>query len=374
VFGTVASDPTVSRTIADLAAAGPQALTAIRAAHAHARQRVWDHAGTPTAEHDLVVIDLDATLITAHSDKQDATSTRKKGFGHHPILAHIDHGTDGTGEQVAALLRPGNAGSNTATDHITTLDLALDQIPTRNREPDRAGRVPVLVRTDSGGASLAFTHHITDAGMDFSIGASLHNFDIHTALDALPRQAWRRAINGDGWPRDGAWVAEATRLVDLSTWPAGTRLILRKERPHPGAQLRITDSDGLRVTGLLTTTRGGRITELELRHRRRARQEDRIRNAKDTGLRNLPYHDRGHNQVWMLICGLAGDLIAWTQRLALSGAHRVAEPKRLRLQIFGVAARLVRTARRSRLAIAAVWPWAEVIVTAHQKLAVFAAT
>jgi len=300
-------------------------------------------------------------------EKQDATGTWKKGFGHHPMLAHADHGQDGTGEHLAALLRPGNAGSNTAADHVTTLDLALEQIPAALREPDRRGRVPVLVRTDSGGASHAFTDHITGHGMEFSIGANLENFDTVGALAALPPQAWRRAVQSDGLPRKGAWVAEATRLVDLSTWPPGTRLILRKEHPHPGAQLRITDTDGNRVTGFLTTTRGGRITELESRHRRRARQEDRIRNAKDTGLRNLPFHDTAKNRVWMLVCALAGDLIAWTQRLALTGPHRTAEPKRLRLQVFAVAARLVRTARRRWLRISRDWPWAQEITDAHQR-------
>ena len=259
------------------------------------------------------------------------------------MLAHVDHGPDGTGEQVAALLRPGNAGSNTAADHITTLDLALAQIPVHLRDPDTGGRVAVLVRTDSGGASLDFTHHIHRLGMEFSVGASLHNFDVHPALAALTDTGWQPAIEPGGRLREGAWVAEATDLVDLTTWPPGTRLILRKERPHPGAQLRITDTDGNRVTGFLTTTRQGEITALELRHRQRARQEDRIRNAKDTGLRNLPFHDTAKNRIWMLLCALAGDLIAWTQRLALTDKHRIAEPKRLRLRIFSVAAILVRT-------------------------------
>ncbi|MBP2320512.1 hypothetical protein JOF56_000897 [Kibdelosporangium banguiense] len=155
-------------------------------------------------------------------------------------------------------------------------------------------------------------------------------------------------------------MAEATGLVDLSAWPEGTRLILRKERPHPGAQLRFTDIDGNRVTGFLTNTAPGgpyrQLADLELRHRRHARVEDRIRNAKDTGLRNLPFHDTAHNQVWLDICALASDLIAWTQRLALTGQHRIAEPKHLRLRIFSVAARLTRTGRRLTLKIPTDWP------------------
>lgn len=165
-----------------------------------------------------------------------------------------------------------------------------------------------------------------------------------------------------------------TDLVDLSAWPAGTRLLLRKERPHPGAQLRFTDTDGLRVTGSLTNTPGEQLAELELRHRRHARVEDRIRAAKDTGLRNLPFHDTTQNAVWLQIAALAADLIAWTQRLALTGWARIAEPKRLRLRVFSVAGLLVRTARRHFLKIPTTWPWADIVLTAHHRLTTLATT
>jgi hypothetical protein len=173
-------------------------------------------------------------------------------------------------------------------------------------------------------------------------------------------------------PRDGAWVAEATDLVDMSSWPPGTRLILRKERPHPGAQLRITDADGLRVTGFLTnTTPGGpghQLADLELRHRRHARVEDRIRAAKDTGMRNLPFHDTDQNRIWVAVAALAADLLAWTARLALPPTTASHEPKRLRLRILAVAGRLVRTARRRILHIDPNWPWADLVTTAHARL------
>ena len=97
------------------------------------------------------------------------------------------------------------------------------------------------------------------------------------------------------------------------------RLIVRKERPHPGAQLRITDVDGHRITAFVTNTTRGQLADLELRHRRRARAEDRIRCAKDTGLTNLPLHDFAQNQIWCAIVALAGDLTAWMQTLALTG-------------------------------------------------------
>jgi len=232
----------------------------------------------------------------------------------------------------------------------------------------------VLVRTDAAGATHTFTEHIDSVGMAFSVGASLGHFDIHTILAQIPNHAWTPAYNADAQPRDGAWVVEVTALTDLTSWPAGTRLVLRKERPHPGAQLRITDVDGNRITGFLTNTPGGQLADLELRHRRHARVEDRIRCGKDTGLRNLPFHDFTQNQVWLEICALAADLIAWTQRLALTGTHRIAEPKRLRLRIFGVAGRLVRSGRRRVLKIANDWPWADQITRAHRRLAALAGT
>jgi hypothetical protein len=234
--------------------------------------------------------------------------------------------------------------------------------------------VKVLVRTDAAGATHAFTTRIAELGMEFSVGAYLHHFDIHTILARIPKKAWTPAYNADGKPRDGAWVVEVSGLADLSAWPEGTRLVLRKERPHPGAQLRITDVDGLRVTGFLTNTAGGQLPDLELRHRRHARVEDRIRAGKDTGLRNLPFHDAAQNRVWLEICALAVDLIAWTQRLALTGWARAAEPKRLRLRLFGVAGRLVRTGRRLTLKIPDSWPWAEQVTAAHTRLARWAAT
>jgi hypothetical protein len=352
VFGLVASDPTVSRLVATLAADVDAALGAIGSARAVARERVWGWAGAPVQDA-KVVIDLDATLVIAHSEKESATRTWQKTFGFHPLLAYADHGSAGTGEPLAGLLRPGNAGSNTAADHLEVFDAALAQLPVH-------GRRAVLVRTDAAGATHTFTHHLAAAGIEFSVGAYLHHFDIHTMLAQLPEQAWTpayqvRAPRADEHgpvvePRDGAQVAEATGLVDLSAWPAGTRLILRRERPHPGAQLRITDVDGHRIVGILTNTPGGQLPDLELRHRHHARVEDRIRNAKDTGMRNLPFHDLAQNRIWLAITALT-TLLVWTQSLALTGAAASYEPKHLRLRILAVAGRLIPTGRRPLLKI-----------------------
>jgi len=363
LFGPVASDPTVSRLVAALAADAPAALGALRAARAAARERVWGFA-SPVAEHEPVIIDLDATIVLAHSEKEGATPTWKRTFGFHPLLAFLDHGTGGTGEPVAGMLRTGRATANDAADQIAVLTDALTQLPP-------AQRSRVLVRGDSGAGVHAFIGHIHDLGLQYSVGIYAHQ-PVIDALGVLPRQAWRAARGTDGAPRDGAQVAELTRWLrparDL--WPAGMRVIARRERPHPGAQLRLTDADGWRITLFATNARGGRIADLEVTHRMRARAEDRIRCLKDTGLRNLPLHDFAANQIWLELVSLAADLLAWTQHLALAGTPaRTWEPKRLRLRLLNVAGRMVRTGRRHRLRLPGGWPWNDPLLAGHHRLA-----
>ena len=175
---------------------------------------------------------------------------------------------------MAALLRPGNAGSNTASDHITTTGLALAQLPGHLRR----GR-QTLIRTDSAGGTHAFPDWLSRRGrwLSYSVGMTITD-TIHQAVHLkIPKKAWTPAYDAGGTERASAWVAEITDMPDLSTWPTGMRLIVRKERPHPGAQLRFTDLDGLRLTCFATNTKGGQLADLELRHRRRARCVDRIR-------------------------------------------------------------------------------------------------
>jgi Transposase DDE domain group 1 len=312
----------VSRLIAALATDVPRALRAIRAARAAARQRAWALAGTraPGADGGLVTVDLDATIVTAHSGKEQAAPTWKKSFGFHPMTAWAGHGQEGSGEPLAIVLRPGNAGSNTAADHIEATRLALAQLPGRLRPR-------VLVRAGSGGGTHEFLHWLTRPGrrLHYSVGLTITG-DIQDAILHIPARAWTPAYDGDGEVRDGAWVAEITGMLDLPGWPGGMRVIVRKERPHPGAQLRFTDIGGHRFTCFATGTRRGQLADLELRHRRRARCEDRIRAAKDTGLRNLPLHGYAQNQLWCEIVALACDLLAWTQMLAFPGPARRWEP------------------------------------------------
>jgi hypothetical protein len=371
VYGPVASDPTVSRTVDALAADAPAALTAINSARAGARAAVWALAGehAPDSAVDAaapLVIDIDATLVTSHSEKESAAPTFKRGFGHHPLCSFVDHGPEGSGEPLSVLLRAGNAGSNTAADHITVARFALAQLP-GHRPGTRPGR-KILIRTDGAGANHAFLTWLHGQRLSYSIGFGL---PANTAdlLAQIPADVWTPAYDADNNMRDGAWVAELTGLLDLTGWPPGMRVIARKERPHPGAQLRITDTDGLRVTAFATNSTRGQLPDLELRHRRRARAEDRIRAAKDTGLTNLPLHDFHQNQIWCALVALACALTAWMQMLAMAGtAARRWEPKRLRTRLFTVPATLAHTGRRRLLHLAEHHPWAPAVHDAVLRL------
>lgn len=371
LFGLVASDPTVSRLVDTLARDVDPVLAAVNTARARIRTTAWALAGAHAPDHDAtidnpVIIDLDATLLDAHSDKQHAAPTFKRGFGFHPLCAFVDHGETGTGEPLVMLLRPGNAGSNTAADHITVTRDALRQLPF-TAKGGRVGR-KVLIRTDAAGGTHEFMNWLHDRKLAYSLGFTLPA-DAVERLARIPATAWTSAYDADRTPRDGAWVAEATGVLDLSGWPPGIRVIVRKERPHPGAQLRFTDADGLRLTAFATNTGRGQIPDLELRHRRRARAEDRIRAAKATGLSNLPLHGFAHNRIWVAIVTLALEMTAWMQMLGLAGhPARRWEPKRLRLRLFSIAGRIAHHARQVHLRLAGHAPHAALVLTGHHRL------
>lgn len=370
VFGHVASDPTVSRMVTMLATDAPRVVSALRSARYQARCRAWRAAGDHAPDHaitatDPLEIDLDATIVIAHSDKEKATATWKKTFGHHPLGAWADHGQSGTGEPLAIELREGKAGSNTATDHKTVLNAALKQLPFG--PGFRVGH-KVLVRTDSGGGTHEFLDYLTRRRLQYSVGFTLAETTA-TAVDSIPDTAWTPAYDSDEDVRDGAWVAELTGLIDLTGWPPGMRVIVRREKPHPGAQLRFTDRDGLRLTAFATNTTTGQLPVLELRHRRRARCEDRIKSMKDTGLRGLPLHGFDQNRIWIEIACLATELITWMQMLALADTPaRRRAPKTLRLRLFSVAARVAHHARRVHLRFPRHWPWTGLLLTATTRL------
>jgi hypothetical protein len=358
LFGRVASTPTAWRVL-ERVATDPDGLARLRAARAHARARAWAAGAHPDVE--LLVVDADATLVLAHSDlKEGAAGTYKHSFGFHPLLAYLDRGK-APGEPLAGLLRPGNAPAGGADDLIALVDLALAQLPTS------ASDQPVLVRSDSAGASTRLAWHLHDQDVGFSLGMPI-DAHLREALLAQPEPAWTPAVDADGQPRDGAEVCELTGWIDLHTWPDGTRVICRREDAHPGAQLRFTDHNGHRFQVFLTDQPDPDLAGLELRHRQRARVEDRIRAAKATGLANLPFDRWRRNTVWLELVLAAQDLTCWTQALLLDGALAVAEPKTLRYRLWHIAARVVRHARRRILRLQRSWPWAAELAQAFARL------
>jgi hypothetical protein len=353
LFGPVASDATAFRVI-DAIARDPALRDGLRAARADARERAWNAGAAPGR----IVIDIDATLITAHSDKDGAAGTFKRGFGFHPLLAYLDESR----EALAGVLRPGNAGANTAADHLEVVALALEQLP-RAVVAD----AEIVVRTDSAAATHELTDELRAARLHFLMGFDLTEA-LRRAILELPETAWRPALRQDGETREGAWVAEITDALDLSAWPVGCRVIVRRERPHPGAQLRFTDHDGHRFLATLTDLAGDPV-ELERLHRARAGTEDRIRAAKQTGLENLPFRDFDLNAVWLELSLIAQDLTAWTQALALTGELAACEPKALRYRLLHTAGRLAVHARRAVLRLQTDWPWARALAIAFTRLA-----
>jgi hypothetical protein len=361
LFGKVASDSTAFRVVEKIAST-PGLLDAVRVAHAHARARFWKLHGAP----ERLTLDVDATLITAHSEKEQAAGNYKGGYGFHPLQVYLDE----TREALGGLLRPGNAGSNTAADHITVIDRALAQIPA-----EHANSLEILIRADSAGATHGLIDYCREGNMRFSVGYEL-TVPVRAAILEIPAGAWVAALDQDGSERENGEVAEITNTVDLSAWGEDdqpTRLIVRRERPHPGAQLSFTDHDGYRFQAILTDQTDENIAILECRHRQHAHVEDRIRDDKDTGLAKFPFKKFQLNEVWLEIVMLAHDLLVWTQALALTGKLAKAEPKQIRYRLLHVAARLAFSGRRAKLHLQNTWPWAADLLAAFQKLKTLAA-
>lgn len=373
VLGPVASPPTVWRALDEVT---PSRLKRIQAARARARRHVWAQfpAGVPASRaagtdlgKDMVVLDVDATIVVAHSEKEQASPTFKKTFGFHPIGVWCDN----TEEFLAGMLRTGNAGSNTAADHIAVLTEAISQVPAAHRRR-------LLVRSDGAGASHRLLDWLTEQGrvrgrsLEYSVGFAI-NEQIRDAIAKVPKQVWAPALDADGSVREGADVVELTGLLDLIAWPEGMRVIVRRERPHPGAQLSLfEEADGWRYQAFATNTATGQLSFLEARHRAHARVEDRIRHAKDTGLGRFPSREFAINQTWLALAGIAADLVAWTRLLGMVGEAKVlaaCEPKALRYRFLHVPARLTHGSRRRRLRIPQTWPWAAAIVAVFANIA-----
>jgi hypothetical protein len=364
LFGAVASDPTGWRVLERAA----NNLDGLRAGRAAARERAWA-AGAGPAPGSQLRLFFDATLLDAYSEKEQAAPTWKKGFGFHPLGCWLDRPEVAGAENLAALLRPGNAGSNTAADHVEVLDLALAALPADRRpRPGDPGGPRVLVSADSAGATHAFAKALRERGCQFSLGFPI-DVRVQNAINELPEKAWTPAYNRDGLPRRGAWVAELTGMLDLSAWPGSSRVIVRRERPHPGAQIRFSDGAGHRFTAFITDTVGGQLADLEVRHRAHARVETAVRCGKDTGIANLPFHALAANQAWLEVALTGQDLLTWTKLLCLTGTTLArAEPATLRYTLLHVAARITTSARRVRLRIDADWPWAGELLAAFTRL------
>jgi len=405
--GLVASVPTAWRALSEIAAGGPRMQARITRAVNAARRRAWAaiearHGAIPGVRvadkmiEGVICIRLDASVVACHSEKEGA-EPNFKGFGLHPLLGYCDNTT----EALAGMLRPGSAGSNTTTDHLTVLDAAITAVPARHRRR-------LMVTCDGAGASHGLIERLDELAarpghqLVYSVGWELGERE-RRALHRVPAQAWQIAVDGRGQARerriDGAcpdrrcaharcWrqeahVAELTGLLregpdgdQLAGWPAGMRLFARRERPHPGAQLSLfEEADGWRyslwVTNLPTTVRGwrGQLAYIDAAHRVHARVEDAIRTGKDCGIGKFPSHSLALNAAWMTLSLTAATLLAWLRLLALDGDLARAEPKTLRYRILHAAARLARSARRRRLKIAATWPWAGAIATAWTKIA-----
>jgi hypothetical protein len=348
LLGDVASVSTARRVMLSI---GEGELAAIRAARARARARAWAAGAAPAR----VVLDFDATPIDVHSDKEHAAGHYKGGFGFNPLLVSCGR------EVLAGVLRPGNAGANNAADHLQLLDLALEQLPESALDGE------ILARSDSAGASHDLADSCRETDVRFSFGYPLTE-PVRQALLALEESAWQPAIDQGGKERDGAWVTELTGQVNLPDWPDGTRLICRRERPHPGAQLSFTDLDGHRFQCFITDQDDEDLAQLEALHRQHAQVEDRIKTLKATGGSRLPFRSFEANAAWFELALAAHDVIVWTQLLTLDGEHQLSEPKRLRYRILHVAGQLTRHARQTILHLPADWPWAAAILKAFKRL------
>ena len=382
LFGTVASTATAWRVLDSV---DDRVLGELKRARAVARERAWllrAEAGRPVPTVRCggvvvpgLVIDFDGSLVTCHSEKQGAAPTFKHGFGYHPLLVWLDN----TNEALAGMLRPGNAGSNTAADHIRLTDEAMSQIP----DAERQGQ-PILVRCDGAGATKEWLTHLRRyrdeqcLDLRFSVGFTVTN-QVKDAIAVLPEAVWTVAVDTAGKPRPVdesglpvAQVAELTMLLPGLTqagWPAGMRVLVRRERPHPGAKISVFEAhDGWRYQCLATDTGRGQLAFLEARHRAHARVEDRVKAIKQTGMGRFPSREFDINQVWLQLALTAADLIAWTQTILLEGALAEAEPKKLRYQLLHAAARIVRGQRKVRIKIDTSWPWARQLAAAFARL------
>ena len=368
LFGAVPSDSTLYRTIR---AIDPHTLAGVWEAAAGVRGQVWRRTSVTTGAAP-VVLDLDASLVQIHSEhKQGTAATYKGGFGFAPMFCFAD----ATGEALAAVLRPGNATANSIADQLAAVDAALAQLPAEisvgHRPGDEAALVgrAVRLRADSAGCSPKLATALRDRNVGFAVVARTNaqvQGAISRAIDAPGR--WAPALTQGGEVRHGAEVAELTDLISLDRWPQGTRLIVRREPLHPGAQTSLFPDLEFRYWGHYTDSEGGPV-ELDVHMRAHARVEDHIRRLKASGLERLPFSDLEANQAWLAVVCFAADLVRWFQLLCLAGRLAAAEPKTLRWELWHSPARVVRRSRRRIVRVLDTWPTTWHLLGAYQRLA-----
>lgn len=368
LFGSVPSDTTVARTFADITATD---RARVAAALAPMRAEVWARSDAVTAEGP-VLLDIDASLVETHSENKEHTApTFKGGFGFHPMFCFAD----ATGETLAAVLRPGNAAANTVADHVCVLDEAIAQLPAEISVGHRVGddadlaTRDVVVRADSAGCTEGFLAACRERNVGFYVTAR-SNTQVTAAIDAAEglEQVWSAALGRNGAARDdGAAVVELTSLIENPKLPAGTRLIVRREPLHPGAQRSLFPSHDYRYWGFYTDQDGDPVA-LDATMRAHAHVEQHIKRLKDSGLCRFPFTSFEANQAWLMTVALAADLLRWFQLVCLPGPWRDARPKTLRWAILHAPGRLVHRARQRIVRIAEAWPTADVILGAYQRI------
>jgi hypothetical protein len=368
LFGNVASDSTVWRAFHEIS---PAIRAELAQGFAEVRSQIWSRSAATTGTGP-VYLDIDATLVTIHSENKEQTGPNYKGgFGFHPMFCFAD----ATGEALAGLLRPGNAGANKAADHVSLTDAALFQLPEEVQAGHHEGddnllvKREIVMRTDSAGSTAGFIGALRRRNISFMTVAAT-NVDIASAImDAeAVNEAWLPAIGKDGGVRDGSSVCELTSLVDLSSFPEGTRLIVRREPLHPGAQRSLFPSLEFRYWGFYTDCEGD-PAELDLTMRAHAHVENHIERLKESGLTRFPFTSFEANANWMTIVMCSADLVRWFQLLCCDGYWASARPKALRWGLFHAPGRLVRSARRQIVRILDGWPSAETLLQAYGRIA-----
>ena len=368
LFGSVPSDSTVWRAFHELSST---TLEHLERAVASVRNTVWRRSSKTTGVVP-VVLDIDASLVEIHTETKEGTGpTYKGGWGYHPMLCFAD----ATGECLSSLLRPGNAAANTVSDHLDVLDAAIAQLPDEVAGGHRPGDDPaavtraMVVRSDSAGCTQGFVSGCRARNVAFLVVART-NAQVQGAIfNAVGMdELWEPAVTQEGEVRPGSGVIELTDEVDLSHFPDRTRLIIRREPLHPGAQQSLFRATDYRYWGFYTDCDGSPV-ELDQIMRAHAHVEDHILRLKESGLLRFPFADLAANRTWLFVVALSADLVRWFQLLCLEGTLATARPKALRWSFLHAPGRLVRRGRRLVIRVLHHWPSAEDIVRAHRRIA-----